>query len=72
MWGKARRRQRLSRSTKVQTAGTAHSGTPGRYHGRPGRARRVAPEQDPDLLAVFLSGAQECLTEDELGLLFGG
>ena len=50
---------------KVQTAGTAHSGTPGRYHGRP-------VPSPPDLLAVFLSGAQECLTEDELGLLFGG
>lgn len=31
-----------------------------------------SPEQDSELLAVFVSGAQDCLTDDELGLLFGG
>jgi hypothetical protein len=36
------------------------------------RGEDFSPEQDSDLLAVFLSGAQECLTEDELRLLFGG
>lgn len=36
------------------------------------RGEDFSPEQDAELLSVFLDGAQDCLTEDELGLLFGG
>jgi hypothetical protein len=36
------------------------------------RDEDFSPEQDSQLLAVFLDGAQDCLTEAELGLLFGG
>jgi hypothetical protein len=36
------------------------------------RGEDFSPEQDSELMGVFISGAQECLSEDELGVLFGG